>query len=30
MAANEDLSRGKMLVIPPDEARGATIKWPEI
>jgi DNA-damage-inducible protein J len=28
IAANEDLSSGKMLLIRPDEARGAVIKWP--
>jgi DNA-damage-inducible protein J len=28
IAANEDLSGGEMLLIRPDEARGAKIKWP--
>jgi DNA-damage-inducible protein J len=28
LAANEDLSRGDLLLIRPDEARGAKIKWP--
>ena len=28
IAANEDLSGGHMLLIRPDEARGAKIKWP--
>jgi DNA-damage-inducible protein J len=28
IAANQDLSGGEMLLIRPDEARGAKIKWP--